>query len=365
LPLARQVRRLDLVRDLRQSERGLGSRSRRRLLDGLVAGQLATSVALLFAAGILLRTFVDMTAIKPGFDPRNVLTFNVALSPVRYATPERQSAFCRALFDSLRAVRGVKDVGWGMFAPLGGGGWGDSFVREGTDDAPPNLPFMQLKMVSPEYASTLRIPLIAGRSLARAGRIGAPDVALVNATLAAACYGGANPVGKHITFQKRSLEIVGVIGDSRNQSLWTTPTDDRVRRSMAPERFRAILIGTLAALALLLSVLGIYGLVAWVVGRRTREIGIRMALGEDASRVRRRVLGDAIRLGLSGITLGALASVASARYLQAFIAGDVRPRDPLTLLATMALLLAFTAAAAWFPARRASKVDPLLAIRAE
>ena len=416
LPLARQVRRLDLVRDLRQSERGLGSRARRRLLDGLVAGQLATSVALLFAAGVLLRTFVDMTAIKPGFDTRNVLTFNVALSPVRYATPERQSAFFDALFDSLRAVPGVKNVGWGMFAPFAGGGWGDSFVREGTADAPPNLPSLQVRMVSPEYASTLRIPLMAGRSLARTDRTGAPDVALVNATLAATYYAGANPVGKHITFQKRSLEIVGVVGDSRNQSLWTTPApeiylpieqwgwrggtmfvrtanapraaetrvraivraldssipvvnmatlDDRVSRSMAPERFRAILIGTLAALALLLSVLGIYGLVAWVVGQRTREIGIRMALGEDASRVRRHVLGDAVRLGLIGVALGAVASVASARYLQAFVAGDVRPRDPLTLLATMTLLLVVTAAAAWFPARRASRVDPLLAIRAE
>jgi ABC-type antimicrobial peptide transport system permease subunit len=140
---------------------------------------------------------------------------------------------------------------------------------------------------------------------------------------------------------------------------------DRVSRSMAPERFRAILIGTLAALALLLSVLGIYGLVAWVVGRRTREIGIRMALGEDASRVRLHVLGDAVRLGLVGVALGAATSIASARYLEAFVAGDVRPRDPVTLLATMALLLAVTAAAAWFPARRASGVDPLLAIRAE
>jgi putative ABC transport system permease protein len=416
VPLARQVRQLDLVRDLRQGERGLGSRARRRLLDGLVAGQLATSVALLFAAGVLLRTFVDMTSIKPGFDPRNVLTFNVALSPVRYATPERQSAFFDALFDSLRTVPGVKDVGWGMFAPLGGGGWGDSFVREGTADAPPNLPFVQVKMVSPEYASTLRIPLVAGRSLARTDRAGAPDVTLVNQTLAATYYAGANPVGKRITFQQRSLEIVGVIGDTRNQSLWTTPTpeiyvpieqwgwrggtmfvrtdnapqaaekriraivrvldssipvvsvstlSDRVSRSMAPERFRAILIGTLAALALLLSVLGIYGLVAWVVGRRTREIGIRMALGEDASRVRLHVLGDAIRLGLIGVALGAVTSIASGRYLEAFVAGNVRPRDPVTLLATMALLIAVTAAAAWFPARRASRVDPLLAIRAE
>jgi ABC-type antimicrobial peptide transport system permease subunit len=134
---------------------------------------------------------------------------------------------------------------------------------------------------------------------------------------------------------------------------------------MAPERFRAILLGTLAALALLLSVLGIYGLVAWVVGRRTREIGIRMALGEAASRIQLHVLRDAITLGALGVTLGGVLALASAKYLQAFVAGDVRPRDPLTLLTTMALFLIVTAAAAWIPARRASRVDPLQAIRAD
>jgi len=404
------------VRDLREGERGAGSRGRRRLLDGLVVGQVATSVALLFGAALLLRTFVDMTTVKPGFDARNVLTFNVTISPVRYATPERRSAFYDALFDSLRTIPGVRDVGWAMFAPLGGGGWGDTFLREGTADAAPNLPSLQLKMVSPEFASTLRIPVLAGRSLTRNDRTGAPDVALVNAALAARYYPGQSPVGKRITFQRRSLEIVGVLGDIRNQSLWSaadpelyvpieqwgwrfgtvfirtsadprpieprvrgvmhaldasipivnaTTLDERVRRTMAPERFRAILLGTLAALALLLSLLGIYGLVAWAVGRRTREIGIRMALGEAASRVRMHVLRDAVRLGLVGVSLGAVLAIASARYLQAFVAGNVRPRDPLTLAATMTLFLLVTAAAAWFPARRASKIDPLSAIRME
>jgi putative ABC transport system permease protein len=416
LPLSRQVGRLDLVRDLRQGERGLGSRRGRRLLDGLVVGQIATSVALLFAAGILLRTFVDMTAIKPGFDPRNVLSFGTAPAPARFRTPEWQAASYNALFDSLRAIPGVTDVGWAMFAPLGGGGWGDTFSREGSTDAPPNLPSMQVNMVSPDYARTLRIPLLAGRSLNATDRAGASDVALVNATLAATYYPGSSPVGKRIVFQKRTLEIVGVLGDARNRSLWTpaapelyvpieqwgwrsgtifvrtatspksleapiravvrrlnpslpalkiSPLSDRVNRSMAPERFRAILIGTLAALALLLSVLGIYGLVAWVVGRRTREIGIRMALGEAGTRVRLHVLADALRLGALGIAVGAVQAYGSAHYLRAFVAGDVRARDPLMLAATMLTLLVVTAAAAWLPARRASRVDPLLAIRAE
>jgi putative ABC transport system permease protein len=416
LPLARQVRRLDLVRDLRDGERGLGSRGRRRLLDGLVVGQVAMSVALLFAAGILLHTFVDMTTIRPGFDARNVLTFTVAPSPVRYDTPERESALYDALFDSLRTIPGVRDVGWGMFAPFAPGGWGDSFVREGSADAPPSLPSMQVKMVSPGYASTLRIPLIAGRSIARTDRRNAPGIGVVNAALAAAYYPGTSPVGKRITFQQRSLEIVGVIDDTRNQSLWTPPgpelyvpieqwgwrggtmfvrtsteprasearvraivrsldasmpvlnvgtLDERLKRSMAPERFRAILVGTLATLALLLAVLGIYGLVTWVVGRRTREIGIRMALGEAAGHVRLRVLRDAIGLAALGVSGGGALALASTRYLEGFVTGPVRPRDPLTLLATMSALLAFTAAAAWIPARRASRVDPLTAIRAE
>jgi putative ABC transport system permease protein len=416
LPLARQVRRLDLVRDLRDGERGLGSRGRRRLLDGLVVAQLATSVALVSAAGVLLRTFMDMTAVRPGFDAQRVLTFYLSISPVRYSTPERETAFYDALFDSLRTTPGVQDAGWGMFTPLGGGGWGDTFARVGSADAAPNLPAMQLKMVSPEYAATLRIPLIAGRHFARTDRTGTPDVAIVNVALAAKYYPGHSPLGKRITFQQRTLEIVGIIGDVRSRSLWVPPApelyvpieqwgwrdgtifvrttteprevearvrgivrtldpsipalnitalDERVRRSMAPERFRAILVGTLAILAFLLSLLGIYGLVAWVAGRRTREIGIRMALGEAASRVQLRVLSHAMRLGALGATLGAGLAFASARYLQTFVAGDVRPRDPLVMLGTMALFLVVTAAAAWIPARRASKVDPLLAIRAD
>ena len=416
LPLARRVSRLDLVRDLRESERGLGSRSRRRLLDGLVVGQVATSVALLFAAGVLLRTFADMTAIRPGFETRDIFTFNVAIPQARYATPERQTQFYDALFDSLQGIPGVQAVGWSMFAPFAGGQWGDSFVREGTADAAPNLPFIQVRMVSPGYASALGIPLRAGRGLARTDRAGAPGVALVNATLAARYYPGANPVGKRITFQDRSLEIVGVLADSRTSSLWSPPEpelyvpieqwgwrggtvfvrassnaatleprvrgivrsldrgvpvvaarllEERVRRSMAPERFRAVLIGTLAALALLLAVLGIYGLVASVVGQRTREIGIRMALGEGATHVRLSVLSGALRLGLVGVTAGVALAFFSARYLQSFVAGSVQPRDPLTLTGTALLLLLVTAAAAWLPARRASRVDPLTAIRAE
>ena len=416
LPLARQVGRLDLARDLREGERGLGSRTRRRVLDGLVIGQMATSVALLFAAAVLLRTFVDMTSIRPGFDATNVLTFSIAPSPVKYATPERQSALYNALLDSVRAIPGVRSVGWAMFPPFSAGGWGDSFIRQGTADAPPNLPFLQLKMVTPEYASTLRIPILAGRPFTRTDRAGAPNVGIVNAALAAKYYSGVSPVGKHITFEERSVEIVGVLEDVRGQSLWTPASpelyvpieqwgwrggtvvvrtaaepraieprirtvvhaldpllpvlnvatlEDRLKRSTAPERFRAILVGTLAALALLLSLLGIYGLVAWVVGRRTREIGIRMALGEASTRVRLRVIGNAVRLGAIGVSLGGLLALGVARWLQAFAAGDISARDPMSLLATMAIFLVATAVAAWIPARRASRVDPLLAIRAE
>jgi predicted permease len=416
LPLARQVRRLDLARDLRDGERGLGSRTRRRLLDGIVVGQMATSVALLFAAAVLLRTFFDMTSIRPGFEATNVLTFNVAPSPVKYSTPERQSVFYNALFDSLRAIPGVRSAAWAMFPPLSAGGWGDSFIRQGTSDAPPDLPFLQLKMVSPEYASTLRIPMLAGRAFTSADRGGSPNVGIVNAALAAKYYPGTSPVGKHITFEERSVEIVGVLDDVRGQSLWTPATpelyvpieqwgwrggtivvrtsaepraiepqvraavraldpvmpvlnvgtlEERVKRSTAPERFRAILIGTLATLALLLSLLGIYGLVAWVVGRRTREIGIRMALGEESARVRLRVIGNAVRLGAIGVSLGGVFAMVAARWLRAFVAGDVSANDPLSLVGAMAVFLAITAIAAWIPARRASRVNPLLAIRAE
>jgi predicted permease len=303
-----------------------------------------------------------------------------------------------------------------MFMPLAGGGWGDTFMRVGSSDAAPNLPSMQVKMVSPDYASTLRIPLVAGRVFDHTDRPGSPDVAIVNAALVRMYFPGTSPIGRHIVFQKRTLEIVGVMGDVRNQSLWAPagpelyvpieqwgwrdgaifvrtamdprtiearvrnivhtmdPSipfvnvrsfDDRVKRSMAPERFRAILLGTLAVLALLVAVLGIYGLVAWTVGRRTREIGIRMALGEAARHVRLRILADALRLGALGAVIGAGLAYGSASYLRAFVAGDIKPHDPVTLVATMVVLVLVTGAAAWIPARGASRVDPLIAIRAE
>jgi putative ABC transport system permease protein len=415
LPLARRVGRLDLVRDLRVSERGLGSRTRRRLLDGLVVGQVATSVALLFAAGVLLRTFADMTAIRPGFDTRDIFTFNLAIPQARYPTPERQTQFYDALFDSLRAVPGVRSVGWSMFAPFAGGRWGDSFVREGTADAAPNLPSMQVRMVSPEYATTLGIPLRAGRSLARTDRANSPGVALVNSALAAAYYPGTNPVGKRITFQKRSIEIVGVLADSRTMSLWSPPEpevyvpieqwgwrggtvfvrtasnaaaieprvraivrsldrtvpvvgarllEERVRRSMAPERFRAVLIGALAALALLLAVLGIYGLVASVVGQRTREIGIRMALGASRGAVLQMILGRGLLLAAVGVAAGLVVAAATVRLFTALLFGVSVVNVP-TYAASGLLLLAVGVVASYAPARRAMRVDPVVALRTE
>ena len=163
LPLSRQVGRLDVVRDLRQGERGLGSRRRRRLLDGLIVGQVATSVALLFAAGILLQR--SWTWLRSSRGSTCATSSPSAPRSRRRDTPHPNDsrAFYDALFDSLRAVPGVTAVGWAMFAPLGGGGWGDNFARVGSADAAPNLPSMQVKMVSPGVCPDSAHSLLAGR----------------------------------------------------------------------------------------------------------------------------------------------------------------------------------------------------------
>jgi putative ABC transport system permease protein len=414
VPVIRQIRRIDLVRDLRDGMRGGGSRSRRRVLNGLVVGQLAASVGLLFGAGVLLRTFIELTTINPGFDAKNTLTFGLAISQFRYPEREREAQFYDALLDSLGTIPGVRSVAWSMFAPLDGNMWGDWFSREGSADVAPNLPLADIHPISSDFPATLHIPLLAGRTLSRSDRAGAPNVALVNAALGAQYYAGTSAVGRRITLDGHRVEIVGVLGDVRDKSLWAAATpaiyvpasqwanptgvvyvrtdgppnaiepqvraivraldptiplydistlEQRLERSMAPERFRAVLIGTLAALALLLSILGIYGLVAYIVGGRTREIGIRMALGEGTRHVQRRILGDACRLGLVGTSIGVVLSLGAAHWLRAFAIGEVRPRDPWTLVATSLVLLAATIAAAWIPARRASRVDPLVAIR--
>ena len=271
-------------------------------------------------------------------------------------------------------------------------------------------------MVSDDYLAAVGLPLIRGRRLTAADADSAPPVIVVNAALAAAYYPGEDPIGRRVTMRGRSWEIVGVVGDKRHASVKAAPfpemflsrrqlprdagswvivrsTSDspaliagvravareidqtvpvahvatmleRLSEGVAPERFRATVVACFALLALVLATVGLYGVVSHTVSRRTREIGIRMALGENAASLVRRVIQGAGIMSLAGALLGAFGSLAVARALEEFLV-DTRVWDPALLLGLVALLGAVTVVAAYIPARRASRVDPIIALRSD
>ena len=414
LPAARQARSRELGDRLRDGSRA-GGRLERRRGHVLIVGQVALSVVLLFAAGVLLRSFWNLTHVELGFEPRGVLTFWLTPAQTRGRVPE---PFFRELTGALRALPGVREVATSYDIPTAGRAFGVGVVREGKGDMPNSAPNAGVQMVSPRFFASMGIPLRAGRDFDEGDRAGAPFVVVVNESFAARLFPGETVLGRRIIVWDTAHTIVGVVGDARRgRPLWEPPEpemyftveqraqgwryvvvradadrrlealvpeiravvrrldrslplaelatlEERLRDATGPQRFRGTLVGTLGALALALSIIGIYGVVAYTVGRRTREIGIRLALGEAQQAIRRRVVGQALVPAAIGVGAGVAAAVFAARWLESFVFG-VAPRDAATLGAVSTLFLLVTVVAAYVPARRASRIDPTLALRAE
>ncbi len=416
LPAARQARSLELGERLRDGTRSSGGRLERRRGSTLIVGQVALSVILLFAAGILLRSFWNLTHVELGFQPRGVLTF--WLTP---ATPHGQSSdpFFREVAAAIRGLPGVREVATSFDIPTAGRSFTNGVLREGKGDDPERAPGAGVQMVSSRFFATLGIPIRAGRDLDDRDRDGSQPVLLVNETFVAKLFPGENALGRRVTVQDKTHTIVGVVGDARRgRPLWDPPEpemyfsvqqldpgwryviirtdgdraraeslipairaevrridaslplaelatlEERLDDAAAPQRFRSALVGTLGALALVLSVVGIYGVVAYAVSRRTREIGIRLALGEAQRAIRFRVVAQAFAPALVGVAAGITAAIYAARWLDSFVLG-VAPRDLPTLAAVSVLFLTVTVLAAYVPARRASRIDPTVALRAD
>jgi putative ABC transport system permease protein len=416
LPAARQAWSLELADRLRDGSRAAGGRLERRKGSTLIVAQVALSVVLLFAAGVLLRSFWNLTRVDLGFEPRGILTF--WLTPA--STRGRSSAepFFRELTASLRALPGVREVATSYDVPTAGRSFGIGVIREGKGDVPESAPNAGVQMVSPRFFVAMGIPLRAGRDFDDRDRVDAPFVVIVNESFATRLFPGENVLGRRITVWDTAHTIVGVVGDvRRGRPLWDPPEpemyftveqrgqgwryvvvrtdgdrspqtlvpairaevrrldpllplaelatlEDRLRDATAPQRFRGALVGALGALALVLSVVGIYGVVAYTVSRRTREIGIRLALGEAQRAIRVRIVGQALVPAALGVGSGVAAAIVTARWLESFVLG-VAPRDAATLGAVSALFLGVTVLAAYAPARRASRIDPTVALRAE
>jgi putative ABC transport system permease protein len=382
-----------------------------RLRNILVALEVGLCAALLVTAGLFLSSFVRLTTIPKGFDIERVLAVDVALPGLKYAKDADRTRFFETVLAQARALPGVESAAVSSYLPLQGESWIDLVKTE--NDARPNsqLPTANLRFVSPDYFHTLRMPLRAGRDFENRDRN--RQVGIVSESLARKLWPQGSAVGRTMMDMSRKLEIVGVIGDARSANLDKAPPDMLyipmwqrpqysssilVRTAMDPKsiasavraavwsadgdvpvpqertleqimsesvarrRFQTMLVLAFALGALALAAFGTYGVVSYAVARRRAEMGIRMALGAG----KRDVLGLVLRQGMmpvfAGLAAGAVAAFAIGSYVSSLLF-QVSPRDPVTFTVAAAVLVAVSAAACWIPARRATRVDPVEALR--
>ncbi len=417
---ALQASRTDASGALRDAERGSsGGRARARTRSLLVVGEIALTLVLLVCAGLLTNSFIRLQRVDPGFLVDPVTVIALPLPQSKYPDGKRQAAFYTRIADGLRARREVQSAAILFPSPIEGRNASATFTIEGRPTATrADRPFAGIASVSGDYFRTLGIPLIAGRTFTEQDREPAPAVIAVNTTFARTYFSGLDPIGKRVRFAESGedwMTIVGIVGDSRNVGLGELPLPliylpyhnfplpfmaiavrstaslgtiaslaraeitaadpdlavakvepmrDVLRDSVAEPRFRTLLLVAFAAMAVILAAVGIYGLISYSVAQRTREIGIRMALGAQARQVMMPVLRQGLVLALTGIAVGLAGSAAAARLLSGFLFG-IQPSDPLTYALVSALLLFVTLLASFIPSRRALRVDPLTALRSE
>ena len=402
----------------RGSSGGPGQAGSVRLRAILAGVQVAVSFLLLVSAGLTLRSIWKLQAVDAGFDPENVLALKVDLDWAHYQTPEERRLFHRALLEKARALPGVATAAYSSSYPLDGFGGSTVGVRvEGRDVADASLPEGGFRIASADVFKTLGIRIERGRGFEDADRDGAPRVAVLGHALASRLFGAEDPVGRRVAYGPRQAPlwytVVGVIADVRDLALdqdpggalWVTLDQNpaiagslllRSRRepaalaaavraivrdvdrrqpvgrvetlatarsaALAAPRLTTILLSAFAVLALAVTVIGLGGVVAFGVVRRTREIGIRMALGADRGAILAAVLGEGLAAVGAGLLVGAVAALLLARVVARLLFG-VPPTDPVTYLAVALLLVAVAALACLVPARRATAVQPSLALR--
>jgi len=413
-----------LVPSLKQGGRLTSGRGRHRLHDVLVIGEFALAVVLLVGAGLLVQSFLRLQRPDTGFRPERLLSVTLSLSGAARAEGERRPAFLAELEEEVRSLPGVESAAFVNHVPIGGDTWRTGFGIDGRPvPDPADVPRAVMRTATPRYLDSMGIPLLRGRALEETDGGGAPGVVLVNESLARRFWPDGDPVGARLRLGGSGSEdawrtIVGVFGDARQSGpvepagpeilfpyaqdpvAWFKGTTLVVRtvaepralaesvtarvRAAAPElpvtrvrtmpellseavaqdRLAALLMGLLSAVALALAVGGIYGVMAYAVGRRAHEIGVRMALGARAGAVQTMVLRDGLRLGALGAAGGLVGALALSRVLQGLL-HDVSPTDPATFAGVGLFLLAVAALASYVPARRATRVDPVIALRSE
>ena len=401
-------------------ESGERGSARARGRSALVVAEIALTLVLLAGAGLLANSFLRLQRVDPGFNPDQVTIAHLLLPQSRYRTAAQQTGLYRQLLEGLADRPELRAAGVGFPGPFRGASANGSFDVEGRPAASrTDRPFAYFGTVSGGYFEAMGIPLLAGRTFLDTDTDGAPGVTIVSAAVARKYWPDESPIGKRLRFDDDPkapwVTVVGLVGDVRQLGLATEPppllffpyeqfplpfTSVAVRSTLPPgtvtsllraqlaaidpdlpfgditplksaidlnvdgPRFRAMLIGVFALLALLLAAVGVFGLISYTVTQRTREIGIRVALGAAPRQVLIPVVREGLVLALAGIAIGLAGAVVAARALSAFLFG-VGISDPVTLGGVALLMLAVATLASYIPSRRALKVDPVIALRAE
>jgi len=414
----------DMEQTLRAGARSVMGSSR-HLHSGLVISEIALAVVLLVAAGILGRTVLRLSSVDPGFDIRNVLAAHVGLSPAVLQDPPQMRAAWNDILDRARRVSGAQSAALSDIIPMSVGQNALGYWTTPAPPLPNQMPIALASSVTPDYLKVMGIPLRRGRFIDDHDRIGAEPVVVIDEVLARHAFGGSNPVGKRLWVQALGpAKVIGVVGHVRHwgladddqsqvrdqiyyafaqvpdqlmrlfssfmslavrtsipplnvveplrrelrgatgdQTLYEVRTMEQLAtRSLARQRFLLMLFAIFASLALLLACIGIYGVLAYVTSQRVPEIGLRMALGASDRDVLRMVLRQSLRMIFAGVVVGLASALAAARLLERLVAG-VRSTEPSTFALMISVLVAAALFASFLPARRASRVDPIRALR--
>lgn len=416
-----QARKVDVNTALKENA-GRGSSARGRLRGALVVAEIALSLMLLVGAGLLLRTFANLLNVSPGFDPKNVLTFQVALTGNRYDTNAESAQFYQAALDRVRNLPGVESAALTNKLPLD---WQFNMAVTFADK-PEDYKSVQFRTISPEYFKVMKIAMRQGRDFTSADNASSAPVAIVNEAFVKKFSEGKDPFARQFSIGPKDTmkQVVGIVADTKQMGLDSpaSPTvflplaqlsdrlmatarafnytyfavrtsldpatmqatlkremaaidstlplagfrtmDDLMTRSVSSQRFYMSLLGLFALLGLILAAVGIYGVMSYAVAERTNELGIRLALGASPRDVLRLILQHGLTLASIGLGIGLIGAFGLMRVMTGFLFG-VSATDPLTFASIALLLLVVAGFACYLPARRATKVDPLIALRYE
>ena len=404
--------RADLIPALKDQNNGFGA-GRLGMRDLLVVGQLALAIVVLVGAGLCIRSFQNLLAIDPGYETARLLVVPIELDERKYDEAQAR-VFQQQAWEKLRSIPGVESVSDGLVPPLGGGRYMSSLIVDGSQMPAGQMAF-DANTVGPAYHETMGIRIVKGRGFTNADQRG-PGVVIINQALAARLFPGQDALGKKVRRGPGmpAMEVVGISEDVKHHDLTETglPHFDGVRRDydsytnflvktrrpaadfipqvrrellsldpslstnqiesmsdsvgkvLAPTRLASTVVGLFGVLALLLASIGLYGVTAWMVSRRTREVGIRMALGAQPGDVLTLVIRHGLLLTVAGVVIGLLAALVSTRLISTQLY-RVSPTDPLTFVVIAVVLGGVSLLACYLPARRATKVDPLVALRYE